>query len=245
METTCTWKNGLYIATVLYNPTIIRVETTSKKSHISKNDIYGVIVICEWDIWRDKIFTQGIFIFWLFAMKQVLTSVEGHIHSAWCRRHFPIMVSTATYIVIKQYRHMCPLVSKKYYVRAPFLNNWWYITQLFIHYDDVIMSSRASQITSVSIVCSIVCSGADQRKHQSSASLAFVRGIHRWLVNSPHKGPVKRKMFPFDDVIIKFCLLPQLHGISPFHFSQEPWERLDSAITDYLIDYIGYSLQNV
>ena len=44
--------------------------------------------------------------------------------------------------------------------------------------------------------------GADQRKHQSSASLAFVRGIHRWPVNSPHKGPVTRKMFPFDDVII-------------------------------------------
>ena len=32
--------------------------------------------------------------------------------------------------------------------------------------------------------------------------LAFVRGIHRWLVNSPHKGPVAWKMFPFDDVII-------------------------------------------
>ena len=43
---------------------------------------------------------------------------------------------------------------------------------------------------------------ADQRKHQSSASLAFVRGIHRWPVNSRHKWPVTRKMFPFDDVII-------------------------------------------
>ena len=39
------------------------------------------------------------------------------------------------------------------------------------------------------------------KKRQSSASLAFVRGIHRWPVNSPHKGPVTRKMFPFDDVI--------------------------------------------
>ena len=45
-------------------------------------------------------------------------------------------------------------------------------------------------------------SGADQRKHQSSASLAFVLGIHRGPVNSPHKWPVTRKMFPFDDVII-------------------------------------------
>ena len=44
--------------------------------------------------------------------------------------------------------------------------------------------------------------GADQRKQQSSASLAFVRGIHWWPVDSPLKGPVTRKMFPFDDVIM-------------------------------------------
>ena len=54
----------------------------------------------------------------------------------------------------------------------------------------------------LSIVCSSVCSGADQIKHQSSTSLAFVRGIHRWPVDSPHKGPVTRTIFPFDDVII-------------------------------------------
>ena len=64
------------------------------------------------------------------------------------------------------------------------------------------------KITGVSIVYSTFCSGADQRKHQSSASLAFVRGIHQWLVNSPHKGPVTRKMFPFDDVIIWAIINP-------------------------------------
>ena len=47
------------------------------------------------------------------------------------------------------------------------------------HYNDVIMGSTASQITSLTIVFSTVYSGADQRKHQSSASLAFVRWIHR------------------------------------------------------------------
>ena len=52
------------------------------------------------------------------------------------------------------------------------------------------------------IVYSAVYSGTDQRKHQRSASLAFVREIHRWPVNSPHKSPVTRKMFPFDDVIM-------------------------------------------
>ena len=72
----------------------------------------------------------------------------------------------------------------------------------FIHYDDVIMTTIASQITSLTSVYSTDYSAADQRKHQSSASLAFVWGIHRGPVNSPHKGPVTRKMFPFDDVIM-------------------------------------------
>ena len=68
----------------------------------------------------------------------------------------------------------------------------------FDHYSGVIMGAMASQITSLTIIIihSTVYSG-DQRKHQSSASLAFVRGIHRWPVNSPHKWPVTRKMFPF------------------------------------------------
>ena len=70
------------------------------------------------------------------------------------------------------------------------------------HYTDVIISAMASQNTSVSFVYSNVCSGTDKRKHQSFASLAFVRGIHRSPVNSPHKRPVTRKMSPFDDVII-------------------------------------------
>ena len=43
------------------------------------------------------------------------------------------------------------------------------------------MDTMASQITSLTIVYSTVYSGADQIKHQSSASLAFVMGIHRWI----------------------------------------------------------------
>ena len=70
------------------------------------------------------------------------------------------------------------------------------------HYSNVIMSAMASQIISLTIIYWIVYSGADQMKHQSSASLAFERGIHRWPVNSPHKGPVTRRMFPFDDVVM-------------------------------------------
>ena len=70
------------------------------------------------------------------------------------------------------------------------------------HYGDVTMVTVALQITSLTIVYSIVWWDRDQRKHQSSASLAFFRGIHRSPVKSSHKWPVTRKMFPFDDVIM-------------------------------------------
>ena len=85
---------------------------------------------------------------------------------------------------------------------------------LHCHFNDVIMSVMAALFTGLSVIYSIVfCSAVDQRKHQSSSLLAFVRGIHRWPVNSPHKGPVNRKMFPFDDFIIlmPICLPPFAH----------------------------------
>ena len=72
------------------------------------------------------------------------------------------------------------------------------------------MSTMASEITSLTIVYSTVYSGADQRKHQSSASLAFVRGIHRW----PHIWPITQKMFPFDDVIL--CTVVPLPVKQPY-----------------------------
>ena len=82
-----------------------------------------------------------------------------------------------------------------------------------------IMSAMASRITSVSIVCSTLSSGADQRKHQCSAPLAFVRRSHRSPVNSPHKGQWRRKCFYLitsscdasDDVILSLlCNIQQL-----------------------------------
>ena len=83
------------------------------------------------------------------------------------------------------------------------------------------MDAIASQITSLTIVYSTDYSDADQRKHQSSASLAFVRGIPRGPVNSPHKWPITRKMFSFDDVIMnqtEFCINCVYVGIS--------WEQI-------------------
>ena len=101
---------------------------------------------------------------------------------------------------------------------------------LLCHYGDFIMGTMASQINSLTIVYSNVYSGADQRKLQSSASLAFVRGIHRWPVNSPHKWPVTRKMFPFDDVIIYMCFIEcyfmlqnrTVENLVPFGLNEEP-----------------------
>ena len=77
------------------------------------------------------------------------------------------------------------------------------------HYSDAIMTAMASQITSLTIVYSTVYSGADQRKHQNSASLAFVRGIHRRPVNDA-------EMFPFDDVIMN-SLVSLLFPCFPFY----------------------------
>ena len=97
--------------------------------------------------------------------------------------------------VLCYYTIWCLLPGHK--ATSHYLNQCW-----FVHYDDVIMGAMASQITSLMIVYSTVYSDADQRKHQSSVSLAFVRGIQRRPVDSLHKWPVTQKMFPFHDVIM-------------------------------------------
>ena len=79
-------------------------------------------------------------------------------------------------------------------------------TSLKVHYHDVIMDAMALQITSLTFVYSTVYSRHRSKKHQSSALLAFVQGIHRWPMNSQHKEPVTRKTFPFDDVIMSPAL---------------------------------------
>ena len=108
------------------------------------------------------------------------------------------------------------------------------------YYSDVIMGSIASQITSLTIVCSSVNSGADQKKHQSSASLAFVRGNHRRPVNSPHKGSVTRKLFPFDDVIIH-CIWRIMKNFSILHlrFHLLYWSKSYGRSMDVLRELFG------
>ena len=102
-----------------------------------------------------------------------------------------------------------------------------------LHYSDVITDTITPQITSFTICYSTVYSGVYQRQHQSSASLAFVWGIHRGPVNSPHKWSVTRKMFPFDDVImtwtkIKVSLIRLLLVLSIQTF---PFRKMHSKIS--------------
>ena len=90
-------------------------------------------------------------------------------------------------------------ISPKFVLKAPIDSSQPLASVIMAwrHYSDVIMGTMASQITSLTIVYSTVYSGTDHRKHQGSVSLTFVRGIHRWPVNSPHnRRPVTRKIFP-------------------------------------------------
>ena len=77
-------------------------------------------------------------------------------------------------------------------------------SQKHLHYSDVIMGAMAPQIASLTIVYWTVYSGVNQRKHQSSASLAFLRGSHRGPVNSPHKWPVYKRGIYFH-VMMSWC----------------------------------------
>ena len=87
---------------------------------------------------------------------------------------------------------VCPICKSGYDSLCHLL---FHCSHLSTHYCDVIMTSVASQITSLAVVYSIVYSDADERKHQSSASLAFVRGIHRdrWIPRT--KGQSRGKCF--------------------------------------------------
>ena len=105
------------------------------------------------------------------------------------------------------------------------------------HYKYVMISAMASQITGVSIVYSTVCSGGDQRKHRSHASLTFVSEI----VNSPHKGSLTPKMFQFDDLIT--CLRHDTIGLSINQISQvSAWGRVSPKTHSYHV--YTYTMMN-
>ena len=133
-----------------------------------------------------------------------------------------------------------PKLSKAYKTQTSYRMS---VASDFSHDNDIIMSAMASQIT---IVYSTVYSGTYERKHQGSASLAFVRGIHRSPVNSPHKGPVTRKMRPFDVVImfsklsVLYCncivLRRTFHCWTDYNFTGN-WNDMEYAILELVTFY--------
>ena len=140
------------------------------------------------------------------AMSDISTNVSGALCvTFWLSIHYLEQPRGGTCDICINTEHRFTHATSKIYFCQPahmemifsFIND-----MRCIHYCDVMMNMMASQITSLAIVYLTEYSGTDQRKHQSSASLAFVRRIHRGPVNSPQKWPVTRKMFPFDDVIM-------------------------------------------
>ena len=111
------------------------------------------------------------------------------------------------------------------------------------------MTTIASQITSLTVVYSIVYSGADQRKHQSSASLAFVRGIHRdrWIPRT--KGQLRGKCFhlmtsswhPSKMVICSYLSIPW----HQYHFSDVIMNVIGSQITSLTIVYSTAQIKKI
>ena len=180
------WENGLNLTHKL-DRKYLRNSTLSDKIFIVKC-WYGYTHICRH-----------------VYMNDITRSCIQHIYE-WkvIRQLAPVFIyNTFPASVVCQYRHSIDINNEPHPREIRCVSNWTYgIVYTMSHNEcDGVSNHRRHD-------CLLVCSGADQRKHQSSASLAFVRGIHRSPVNSAHKGPVTRKMFPFDDVIMIFWLVP-------------------------------------
>ena len=162
------------------------------------------------------------------------TDTENHTaelvysNTNWVSRH---LNSPACWLFVQQFVQADIKGNNKLHITGSFwgefTGDWHKWPVMWKHYSDIIRSMMASQITSVSDVCSTGCSGADQRKHQSSVSMAFVRRINQWPVCSPHKGLVMWKMFPFDDSII-CCVAFRFQEKSYFVFSvvSQQWDAI-------------------
>ena len=168
-------------------------EQTTKQTKAINNSYIYIYISCKCDTNRAGHFTLD-----AYASKPVACNVIDALLPSIIK--FELVVNTLqnTYRVstslAERSKVRQPMHWRYCYWLVPHELNWQARTAELTYYNDVIMDNMASQIISLTIVYSIVYSGVDQRKHQSPASLAFVRGIHRWPVNSPHKRPVTRKM---------------------------------------------------
>ena len=136
------------------------------------------------------------------------------LHHVFMKNNF-VVITVFTKIIVETFTKLTDTYTCIYHIIIMSLSFIDYDQESLYHYCDAIMKAMALQITSLAIVYSTVHSSADQRKHQRSVSLAFVRVIHQWPVNSPHKWPVTRKIFLFDDVIMIFV---------NWQLARLPWE---------------------
>ena len=144
---------------------------------------------------------EYIFFIYMSSVRQILVYCVTALHH--CLNQYWLLISIYNFNTIAQatiiYLRLNIIISKSFpHLTRTIVSAHSTHNKVVWHYNDVIMGAVASQITSLTIVYST----ADQRKHKSSASRAFVRGTHRGPVNSPHKWPVTRKMFPFNGVIM-------------------------------------------
>ena len=175
----------------LYMMNKIRLYVTTPRNVFNKNTVFHEKNFISWYCLS---FIRSFILFYVS-----LVTVHGNRRHTLQHKH----LGHGEYIVwvpnvfsnqlVKMVASNYPLWERFY--RVPWSHGWLPLYIFMEHYNDVIMGAMASQITSRSIVYWTVYSGTDQRTHQSSASLVFVRVIHRWPVNSPPKSPVTRKMF--------------------------------------------------
>ena len=121
----------------------------------------------------------------MLGLKGIHVSKRGHMSMFYQNSAHVFLLTQCTLAKVTE--------NRKQYLMEWYSTNLWVllwnpILIAVVHYADVIMSTITSQITSLTVVYSTVHSGKDKRKYQSSTSLAFVGGIHRWPVNSVHKG---------------------------------------------------------
>ena len=132
-----------------------------------------------------------------------------------------------------QKNHICIF----YHFSALRLHNW-------NHYSGVIMDAMTSLITGVSIVCSTVCLDADQRIHQCSASLAFVRGIHRWPVN--HWVPTSLNAPGTKSIWLFFMKQLERHKFKyESKFPHDKWVVNVKEVWISIKEWISIKIQNV
>ena len=193
--------------------TMFFCEQLISDQHSVHGHVYGIIAVITWDTANTNWKKSSI----IQIVQTIVDAILG------CEHHSSISLTMPRYSTAHQ-SQMWKTAKKN-------------------HYRDVIMSAMASQISSLTRVYSIVYSGADQRKHKSYASLAFARGIHQWPVNSPHKEPVTRNMFPFDDVIM--ITLTSTPLTSPWHLVGWLWNFNYGHLWDNRPCYKGLVLYSV